>query len=77
MKLSQIVKGPKRKYFLMWGQVKLSSGVQICACPDFASTEAKNEKRLKLACVASVPFRQKELRNDFPQIGRAEVGERD
>ena len=30
-----------------------------------------------VACVASVPFRQKELRNDFPQTGRAEVGARD
>ena len=37
-------------------------------------------KQLKvrtLACVASVPFRQKEVRNDFPQTGRAEVGARD
>ena len=33
--------------------------------------------RVYLACVASVPFRQKELRNDFPQTGRAEVGARD
>ena len=30
-----------------------------------------------LACVASVPFRQKDLRNDFPQTGRTEVGARD
>ena len=27
-----------------------------------------------VACVARVSFRQRELRNDFPQTGRAEVG---